>query len=47
MTNISHIKRARIIARSLGTYRAARYLKARGWSLEGALWALLKTHSKG
>jgi hypothetical protein len=37
----SHIRKARNISRTLGTYRAARYLRARGWSLEGALHILV------
>lgn len=36
----SHVRKARHISRTLGTYRAARYLKARGWSIEGALFIL-------
>ncbi len=36
------IRRAQVIQRTLGTFRAARYLFLRGWSLEAARWALLK-----
>jgi len=39
--NADHIKRARIIARSLGIATAARYLKRRGWSLEATKYVLL------
>ena len=35
------IRKAKLIARTLGTYRAARYLAARGISVEGARWVLL------
>ncbi len=45
--NVSPIERARAIARSLGTYRAARYLKARGWSLEAAVHILTTPTTKG
>lgn len=38
--SMSQIDRARHIARTFGTYRAARYMRTRGWSLEAALWAL-------
>jgi len=34
------IAHARQLGRSFGTYRAARYLKARGWSIEAALHIL-------
>jgi len=30
-------RRAQNIARTFGTYKAARYLRSRGWSLEAAL----------
>lgn len=36
----SHIPRARSIARTLGTFYAARYLAARGWSVDAALYIL-------
>ena len=38
---MNQFKRARIIAETLGTYRAARYLRARGWPLDAALNALI------
>jgi hypothetical protein len=34
-------ERARHIARTLGTFRAARYLRARGWSIEATRWIIL------
>jgi hypothetical protein len=37
---IPTIERARHIAHAFGTFRAARYMRARGWSVEAALWAL-------
>lgn len=37
---VTQIERARIIKRTLGTVVAARYMKARGWSIEAALWVL-------
>jgi hypothetical protein len=36
------IDRARIIARSLGVYQAARYLALRNWSIDAALWILTR-----
>jgi hypothetical protein len=33
---------ARAIKRSIGTFKAARYLRSRGWSLEAALHYLAK-----
>ena len=36
------IERARTISRTLGVYRAARYLWARGWSVEAAAWVLAR-----
>lgn len=36
----STLAQARSIARSLGTFKAARYLRSRGWSLEAALHTL-------
>lgn len=41
MATSQHIVRARAIKRTLGTYRAARYMAKRGWSIEGALWILV------
>lgn len=38
--NVTQIERAHIIKRTLGTIVAARYMKARGWSLEAALFYL-------
>lgn len=35
------IRKARNIAKSLGTFTAARYLAKRDWSLEAALFILL------
>lgn len=43
MPNRNHVAKARHIARTLGTFRAARYLALRGWSIEGALWVLCKS----
>ena len=40
---MTRIERARHIARTLGVYRAARYLFARGYSVEAARWILLRT----
>lgn len=37
----SNIRRAILIARSLGYYTAARYLARRGWTLEAARYILL------
>jgi hypothetical protein len=34
---------AKIIHRNFGIARAAKYMATRGWTLEGALWVLLKT----
>lgn len=42
---MTQIERARMIARTLGAYKAARYLKARGWSIEAALHIV--TNAKG
>ena len=39
----NEINRAKSIAKSLGYYVAARYLAKRNWSLEAALWILLRT----
>jgi len=39
---MSQIDRARHIKRTLGTFKAARYLNKRGWSIEAALHILLK-----
>lgn len=39
----AQITRARVIRRTLGARVAARYLALRGWSLEAALWIILKT----
>ncbi len=33
----STLAHARTIARTLGTFKAARYMRSRGWSLEAAL----------
>lgn len=38
--NVSQIERARIIKRTLGVQVAARYLKARHWSIEASLHIL-------
>ena len=40
MATSKHVKQARHIGRTLGTFRAARYLATRGWSIEAALWLL-------
>ena len=37
----NQVSRARNIAATLGTYRAARYLASRGWSVEAARFILL------
>lgn len=42
-----HIRKARHIGKTLGHYRAARYLRARGWSLEAALYILFKQEVRG
>ena len=42
----SELGRAVNIARSLGTYTAARYMQKRGWSLEAALWVLVRATIK-
>jgi hypothetical protein len=36
----TQITSARRIARTLGTFTAARYLALRGWSIDAALWIL-------
>ena len=38
---MNQIWRARLIAKSLGYYTAARYLAKRGWTIGGARWVLL------
>ena len=38
----STIAHARSIGRTLGTFKAARYLRNRGWSIEAALHILTK-----
>lgn len=43
---MSQIDRARKIAATLGTFHAARYLKGRGWSLEGAIQVLTVPSTK-
>jgi len=43
---MSQIERARKIAASLGTFRAARYLKGRGWSIEDAIQVLTVPDTK-
>lgn len=40
-SGVTQIERARIIARTLGHYTAARYLAKREWSIESALFVLL------
>jgi hypothetical protein len=40
---LKQISRARAIARSLGYFTAARYLALRGFSIQAALWILLRT----
>lgn len=37
---MNNIERARSIQRTLGTYKAARFLAKRGWSVEAALHIL-------
>lgn len=39
---IHEYQQAAMIAKTLGIRRAAGYLRNRGWSLEGALWVLLR-----
>lgn len=39
---VTEMERARHIAKTLGVYRAARYLRKRGWTLAAALVALSK-----
>jgi hypothetical protein len=39
----TQIEQARFIKRTLGIKTAARYLCLRGWSIDAALWALLRT----
>lgn len=43
MKPVAHIIRAQRINKSLGTRVAARYLALRGWSLEAALWILVRS----
>lgn len=43
---MSPIARARHIARTLGVFRAARFLAARGFSLEFALFVLLRAPAR-
>lgn len=43
--NRSTIEQARLIARTLGTRRAASYLARRGWSIEAATWAIIGDHA--
>lgn len=38
---MSKIERARHIRRTLGTFRAARFMAKRGFSVEAARWVLL------
>lgn len=38
---VSQPERARIIKRTLGITTAAKYLKNRGWSVEGAVFIIL------
>lgn len=38
---MSQVALARHIRRTLGTYRAARFLAKRGWSIDAARWILL------
>ena len=40
---MTQIERARSIGRTLGTYKAARYLAKRGWSIEAAMWVLVES----
>ena len=42
VSRIDQVERARIIARSLGVYQAARYLYRRNWSVDAALWILAR-----
>jgi hypothetical protein len=44
MTTTLHRIRALEIQRSLGTKTAAAYLRNQGWSLEGAVAYLARTH---
>lgn len=37
---MTHIRRAKHIARTLGHYKAARFLALRGYSIEAAIWIL-------
>ena len=37
---MNQIERAKHIKRTFGVFRAARYLRARGWTIEGALHIL-------
>jgi hypothetical protein len=46
MNKLEQLFRARAIARSLGYFTAARYLAKRGWSIEGALFGLLKASAR-
>ena len=39
---IHEYQKAKEIGKTLGIRRAAGYLRNRGWSLEGALWVLLR-----
>lgn len=39
----SPIERARHIQRTFGTYKAARFMAKRGWSIEAALWILCRS----
>jgi hypothetical protein len=41
--NKTEIEQARAIQRSLGIKVAARYLEKRNWSIDAALWELLRT----
>lgn len=43
---LEQIKRARAIKKSLGTVVAAKYLKKRGWSFEGAHYILLDCYPR-
>lgn len=38
--NVSHVERAKIIQKTLGTFTAARYLEKREWSIDAALFIL-------
>lgn len=42
MTMMEQLERALYIRASLGVRSAAGYMKARGWSLEAALWWLCR-----